>query len=200
MTMNTRSQAAKPRRVAIAMEIEENPARHVCDVCHKLFTFYAFLRRHSVTHTEEKEFICEICQRSFNRRDNLLKHQADLHSNVTSLFKCDVCGGVFKHKCDLTRHQERHKESYDFSCTSCDKKFKVLEDLKQHVKIHEADKKFMCEYPGCGKGFSKPWAYKKHFRVHTGEKPFKCSLCYRSFPQAYCLTRHVKNVHQSQTG
>ena len=46
----------------------------VCDVCNKVFSKLAFLKRHYVIHTGEKNFECSVCGKRFNQKINLKVH------------------------------------------------------------------------------------------------------------------------------
>ena len=56
----------------------EEPAKpdHCCNQCGKRFTRSTTLRRHIQTlHSDEKQFTCDNCQKSFATRDKLKRHE-----------------------------------------------------------------------------------------------------------------------------
>ncbi|RBR05271.1 uncharacterized protein FIESC28_11402 [Fusarium coffeatum] len=50
----------------------EGPLR--CSICSTEFTKPDHLNRHRLSHTDQREFQCQFCPQSFNRRDALLRH------------------------------------------------------------------------------------------------------------------------------
>ena len=46
-----------------------------------------------------------------------------------------------------------------YKCTYCDKAYSHRIDLKRHTQSHTGKYSFTCEYPDCGKGYSKKSAY-----------------------------------------
>ena len=92
-----------------------------CQFCDKKFSVKYSLTQHQATHTKEKPFSCQICNKKFARKFALVQHQA-IHSDVRN-FKCSVCleGRFFKTKYQLNQHMKFHFEP-KFACSYCDHK------------------------------------------------------------------------------
>ena len=52
-----------------------------CDVCGKIFANQCKIDRHMLVHTGVKNFTCSICQKAFNRKDNLKVHIYNKHTS-----------------------------------------------------------------------------------------------------------------------
>ncbi|XP_039494675.1 zinc finger and SCAN domain-containing protein 31 isoform X2 [Drosophila santomea] len=63
---------------------KESPVHrpHVCSTCQKAFKTSTALKDHSVVHTGEQPFHCELCQTSFNRRNALATHYKSKHHRM----------------------------------------------------------------------------------------------------------------------
>ena len=88
---------------------------------------------------EKKPFACQICDKKFARKSDLVKHQAT-HSDVRS-FKCSICpdGRFFKTKDGLRNHMVFYYEP-KFACNHCDYKTHTNQSLKRHKKSHDKKK------------------------------------------------------------
>lgn len=60
---------AKPSQVAL----------HVCNICNKDFASPYNVRRHQLTHSDDRPFECEYCSKSFKEKSSLTKHVKRVH-------------------------------------------------------------------------------------------------------------------------
>jgi len=42
-----------------------------CNQCHKSFNNTSALAKHKLTHSDERKFLCTICEKKFKRQDHL---------------------------------------------------------------------------------------------------------------------------------
>lgn len=60
------------------------PKTYSCPVCAKAFNKPAHLLRHSLVHTQHRNFECAICQTRFGRHDSYKRHQIRVHGQSGS--------------------------------------------------------------------------------------------------------------------
>ena len=59
-----------------------------CPICFKFIAWKKDLARHVLIHTGEKPFVCQVCNRAFNDKSNLNKHQIiHIKQNLQSIKK-----------------------------------------------------------------------------------------------------------------
>lgn len=102
-----------------------------CQHCNKVFTQNSNYKNHMRTHSDERPFVCEICNIGFKERYHLKKHV--LFKHTTDLKeKCRVCGKCFKDTTAVRAHERIHSEVRPYSCPLCGKTFKTSECLWHH--------------------------------------------------------------------
>uniref|UniRef100_A0A1B0D7J4 C2H2-type domain-containing protein n=1 Tax=Phlebotomus papatasi TaxID=29031 RepID=A0A1B0D7J4_PHLPP len=147
-----------------------------CTHCPRTFKYLWILKRHLVTHPEEKPMPCSICQTTFRNADDLKNH-----------FK-----GHFVPKC--------------YSCSDCDIKFQDKKKFKIHIQeVHTRNKSqamkdnekdpYTCAQ--CGKITWEFDFYQKHLATHSNKRPFKCTICSQSYKHSDSFKRHI-GVHCKQ--
>lgn len=92
---------------------------------------------------------CDICQRSFNSRKQLVQHKRYSHAGV--VFTCDKCGKTCNNATLLYEHLKVH-EGKVYKCTDCGKEYKSAVGLRDHrASVHEG-KTYACDK--CGKVYT----------------------------------------------
>lgn len=65
---------------------------HICEICNKEFASPYNLRRHQLTHTDEKPYQCDVCNRQFKEKSSLTKHIKRKHTGVDQGSQTDETG------------------------------------------------------------------------------------------------------------
>lgn len=133
------------------------------------------------------------------------------------VWMCDICNRNFSTKQILQRHRiALHDHNKDFKCDQCEQWFSSSNnhELIKHVnEVHNGFKKFICDYDGCNKEFSRRDALKRHRSTHEAQKAkiviqqtsskqlgmpeplptYNCFDCGLNFRYQTSLILHLKN-------
>ena len=149
--------------------------------------------------TGEKNEICNVCNKAFNRKSRLKLHIESVHENKrgekTNI--CHNCNKAFAETTKLKLHIESvHEKLKPFLCPHCGSRYSRKPILKLHIeRIHDKTERIGCSI--CSKTFSHVSYLKKHTEtIHEGKKPHMCSECGKSFAQLTHLKIHVSTVHE----
>ena len=85
------------------------------------------------THTREKPYKCDICQKSFSLKNGLNIH-VRTHTGEKP-YKCKICPKAFVSSGDLTRHTRVHTGEKPHKCVICSKA-ELAKKLTRTLIIH----------------------------------------------------------------
>lgn len=111
-----------------------NQRLFICSVCNKGFPRFSQLEEHKSTHQPFKPFRCLKCGKSFTQKTRLKTHQS-VHTGEKP-FSCKICGKMFSRQDNCLRHERFHSGRKPYSCEHCGKSFTVLSNLRIHQEIH----------------------------------------------------------------
>lgn len=93
---------------------DEGEKIYFCKIpnCSKKYTTLWYLKRHLITHSQERPFICTECNYSFKFNYHLTAHLNVVHSNAHP-YSCIICSKGYKRSSDLNKHI---KKSHAMKC------------------------------------------------------------------------------------
>jgi KRAB domain-containing zinc finger protein len=157
----------------------------------------SFVSNGSENESEKSEhgFKCTTCQKIFERRDSLTRHEK-IHSGELNdvALTCTTCGQKFLYKSSLTRHQSRvHALKLAFACHLCDRRFRYESSLATHILIHRDSRPFKCTV--CDKKCRTKYQLSQHLLVHdkTSLSWFCGKGCGKEFMTVEACNNHYRD-------
>ena len=187
-----------------------------CDKCEKTFNKVSHLKRHEVSVHFGKEESCPHCGLKSSRKDNLEAHIRSVHGIESNSLQCEVCQETFNKKSNFLRHAnntrtncsicseifctlkqlQKHRtdchtaclQQPDFECCHCKKIFSSKFNMKTHIANRSEHKCGKCGEMFCnGRGLM--WHHSSIHDVKT------CDICSKPFSQKN-YKWHMYSEHQ----
>lgn len=170
---------------------EDLTANYLCNECGKCFFTQQQLRIHLPTHSAEKPWACEFCDKSFKQKSTLKFHIENKHTQTDVRYSCDQCAKMFLSKSSMRKHRTVHNRIEELKCPICGKYQPDNHTFKMHTKAHSGVKPFRCTELECNKYFRNTRERTLHVqRVHQKTRPHKCDVCNEGF-----FNRQQLNIH-----
>jgi hypothetical protein len=138
--------------------IHEKVALHTCELCGKGCITKSDLNWHKDSHTQERNFECDICQLKFKSTNSLRLHKRR-HFNHDKIITCPICSKEFHSPAALSNHKLVHSNIKRYKCF-CGNEYKRLESYKCHLSVHTGSRPFSCQW--CSRTFVNSANCRKH--------------------------------------
>ncbi|ELU10468.1 hypothetical protein CAPTEDRAFT_88655, partial [Capitella teleta] len=151
----------------------------VCHICNKTFSAASHLKLHLMKHRDERNYLCELCDKKFLTKGQLQKHQYAVHEANKSV-ECEVCGKVVK-EWYLQRHARTHDSNRErpHQCPICGMSFMDAKTLRNHSELHTRSKSHACDI--CDHSFTNPHQLQLHKKKHRNNHDYSCQICGQGF-------------------
>ncbi|XP_037051840.1 uncharacterized protein LOC119085530 [Bradysia coprophila] len=171
-----------------------NLNRTICGLCWQEFATQTLLRKHQKEVHRGCSHGCDICGKRFASKQYLSVHILTRHTQLKT-YLCDTCGEGFAVPVLLQYHMKQKHPIHGHDCHLCKMKFVTAAALNDHcVARHTEERRFKCDFKGCGKTFKWRTSFKSHRRVHASDK-YECSVCLKRFSFKGNLRNHLKMIH-----
>lgn len=126
--------ADSKRKAHINTEHKGIAGDSVCRICKARFKNYYQKTRHMVQVHNAEGVKCEVCDKRFNLKSNLISHMRNVHLKERP-YECSVCNmGFFIKRQMLYHYMATHTNERNFKCEVCGKAYATQCSKRKHMK------------------------------------------------------------------
>ncbi|XP_013134186.1 PREDICTED: gastrula zinc finger protein XlCGF26.1-like isoform X7 [Papilio polytes] len=139
-----------------------------CRQCGEVFAAESKKKAHVNTEHKgiAGDSVCQICKARFKNYYQKTRHMMQVH-NVEGI-KCEVCDKTFNLKSNLMLHMRSvHLKERPYECSECNMGFFIKRHMMGHyLATHTNERKFKCDV--CGKAYATQNSKRKHMKKNHG--------------------------------
>lgn len=105
--------------------------QYMCTVCGKSFRIRTNLKLHMKIHTGGKPYCCQYCKKA-----HLICVEASPSAHGAKPYECCLYGKRFNVSTTLKVHHRIHTGEKPYKCKTCDKAFTTSSNLKKHMALY----------------------------------------------------------------
>ena len=125
---------------------------------------------HKRTHTGDKPYECDVCNKRFSELHKLTQHKMSTHKGCLS-FECGICKKTFTKRQSVKRHWRSHLRDGFLFCHTCGKE---IIQSQGHANEIQGDDHFVCDK--CDKQFPDIESLYQH-RAKDHGMSYQCDVC-----------------------
>ncbi|XP_072536491.1 uncharacterized protein [Salminus brasiliensis] len=152
-----------------------------CPVCVRWFSCVDGLKRHLVSHSQQKVLTCPTCRHKCSSHEDLEEHKRKVHGTKEASASPTI----------QSAHVSQSDPSNAFRCQICQRSYPKLQSLKDHLrKVHRPQG---LNQVGLGAGGLQSAVGAMQ---QSQSKQYQCQICARAYPDIQSLRNHRRRVHR----
>ena len=180
-----------------------HPVIHSCTKCDFSSTRRERVKFHQLTHGDAKPFKCSSCEKSFKRKQHLMRHNETEHNNPGKKYICTLCKREFSWEVTLEEHTRSKHGGIKYSCPHCEFQTVYKRALKKHITRRHKEESIKdnrvlepeesseeaADDDGLSDNRTAPGSKEKKSKL------LECSICEKSFTRNSSFWKHKKTAH-----
>lgn len=160
-----------------------------CPYCQRKYKTKKILTFHIMSHTNDKKWTCDICDKRFKQKWEVAVHK---RTHFAPAFECEICSKKFTQTSHLNAHRKKHFSDFLEYCEPCQKGFYSKASYRNHINVVHKQIWHICDICGCK--LRTKSALKEHVTTHDQrERKSICEICGKTYLNDRTLKHHLKS-------